>query len=130
MELHLGRGNAQPWHAHTPADASDIVVQVTDILYEYLPPNSGVSPELAVQRVQDVMNSNAGMAAYVTAAMHSNAATAEDVVAQIADVLDASAPNPKEMISQLLEVVDSPLALEVYDREMERRRPRDADRWH
>ena len=35
-----------------------------------------------------------------------------------------------ELISGLLEVVDSPLALEVYDQEMERRRPRDADRWH
>ena len=130
MGIQLGRANAQPWHAHTPADASDVVVQVTDILYEYLPPNSGVSPELAVHRIQDVMNSNVGMAAYVKAAMHANAATAEDVVSQIADVLDASAPNSQEMISRLLEVVDSPLALEVYDQEMERRRPRDADRWH
>jgi len=130
MTIQLGRPTARPWHAHTPADASDIVVQVTDILYEYQPPNSSVPPELAVQRVQDVMNSNAGMAAYVQAAMHSNAATARDVVVQIADVLDAPAPSPQELISRLLAVVESPLAIEVYDREMERRKPRDADRWH
>lgn len=76
------------------------------------------------------MNSEARMAAYVDAAMHSNEASADDVVAQIADVLDAPAMDPRELISRLLEVVDAPLALEVYDREMERRQPRDADRWH
>jgi hypothetical protein len=30
----------------------------------------------------------------------------------------------------LLEVVESPLAVEVYAREMERRQPRDAARWN
>ena len=128
--IQLGRPNAQPWHAHTPPDASDIVVQVTDILYEYLPPDSGISPELAVRRVQEVMNSDAGMAAYVQATVHANEASPEDVVLQLAEVLDAPAPDPRELISRLLGVVDSPLALEVYNREMERRRPRDADRWH
>jgi hypothetical protein len=40
-------------------------------------------------------------------------------------VLDAGALDAKELVSRLLEVVESPLAVEVYDREMERRRPRD-----
>ena len=130
MEIHIGRPNAQPWHAHSPPDASDIVVQVTNILFEYLPPDSGVSPEVAVQRVKAVMNSEAGMAAYVKAAMHANQASADDLVAQLADVLDEPAPDPRELISRLLGVVESPLAIEVYDREMERRRPREQDSWH
>ena len=130
MHIQLGRPSAQPWHAHTPPDASDIVVQVTDILYEYLPPNSGIQPELAVERIQEVMNSDAGMAAYVQAAMHANEASADDVVAKITDALDEPSPDPRALVDRLLEVVDSPLALEVYDQEMERRRPRDADRWH
>ena len=45
-------------------------------------------------------------------------------------MLDAPAPDPRELISRLLEVVESPLALEVYDQEMERRQPRDAGCWH
>ncbi len=130
MEIQIGRANAQPWRRHYPPDASDIVVQVTDILFEYLPPDSGISPELAVQRVQEVMNSEAGMAAYVQASQQANEASPEDVVLQLADVLDAPAPDPRELISRLLEVVESPLALEVYDQEMERRQPRDAGRWH
>jgi len=130
MEIQIGRPNAQAWHPHTPPDADDIVVQVTDILYEYLPPDSGIRPEVAVERVQEVMDSEAAMAAYLRAATHANDASAEDVVLRLADVLDAPAPHPRELISRLLEVVDSPLALEVYDREMKRRQPRDADRWH
>lgn len=130
MEIQIGRANARPWHAHTPADASDIVVQVTDILFEYLPPDSGVLPEQAVARVQDVMNSDAGMAAYLKAATHANEASADDIVAQLTEVLDEPSPDPRELIGRLLEVVESPLAVEVYDREMERRRPRDAGRWH
>jgi hypothetical protein len=55
---------------------------------------------------------------------------AADVVVRLAQVLDAGAPDAKEMVSRLREVVESPLAVEVYDREMERRRPRDAARWH
>jgi hypothetical protein len=55
---------------------------------------------------------------------------AADVVVKLIEVLDADATHAKEMVSRLLEVVESPLAVEVYDREMERRRPRDADRWH
>ena len=130
MEIQIGRANAQPWRRHPPPDASDIVVQVTDILYEYLPPDSGVAPEVAVARIQEVMNSDTAMDAYVRAAMHANQASAHDIVAEIADVLDGPAPDPRELISRLLEVVDSPLALEVYDQEMERRQPRDAERWH
>lgn len=130
MEIRLGRPNARPWHPHTPADASDIVVQVADILYEYLPPDSGVAPDAAVETVQELIDSDAGMAAFLEATTHANDASPEDVVLQLADVLEAPAPDPRELIGRLIEVVDSPLALKVYDREMARRQPRDADRWH
>jgi hypothetical protein len=36
----------------------------------------------------------------------------------------------KEAIDRLLEIIESPLALEIYEREMQRRNPRDVDRWH
>lgn len=130
MEIQIGRPNAQPWHPHAPPDATDIVVQVTDILYEYLPPDSGIEPEVAVQRVQEVVDSDAGMAAWLAAATHANEAGPEDIVARLVEVLDAPAPDPRELVSRLLEVVETPLAIEIYDREMERRQPRDVGRWH
>ena len=64
MEIQLGRPNAQHWRAHKPTDASDIVVQVTDILYQYVPPDSGVAPEAAVETVHRLIDSDAGMAAF------------------------------------------------------------------
>ena len=130
MEIQLGRANARPWHPHTPPDATDIVVQVTDILYEYLPPDSGIESEVAVQRVQEVVHSDAGTAAWVAAATHANDASPEDIVARLAEVLDAPAPDPRELISRLLEGVETPLAIEIYDMEMERRQPRDVGRWN
>ena len=63
-----------------PISADDIVVMVSDVLYEYLPPDSGISRE--------------------------------------------------ETINRLLEIIESPLALEIYEQEMQRRNPRDVDRWH
>ncbi len=63
-----------------PVNADDIVVMVSDVIYGYLPPDSGVSPQ--------------------------------------------------EAISRLLAILETPLALEIYEREMERRHPRDASRWH
>lgn len=60
--------------------ADDIVVMITDVLYEYLPPDSGVTA--------------------------------------------------KEAIDRVLAVLESPIAIEIYDREMARRQPRDADTWH
>ena len=63
-----------------PISADDIVVMVSDVLYEYLPPDSGISRE--------------------------------------------------ETINRLLEIVESPLALEIYEQEMQRRNPRDVSRWH
>ena len=62
-----------------PVSAEDIVVMVTDVLYEYLPPDSGISK--------------------------------------------------REALSRLLEIVESPLGIEIYEQEMQRRNPRDADRW-
>lgn len=63
-----------------PVTADDIVVMISDALYEYLPPDSGIAAE--------------------------------------------------EAIGSLLAIIETPLALEIYEREMERRQPRDADRWH
>jgi hypothetical protein len=113
------------------AEPDDIVVQATDILFEYLPHDSGIAPELAVIRVKALLDSPAGAQAYLIDALEPAEMTnAAVVVVRLAQVLDAGAPDAKEMVSRLLEVVESPLAVEVYDREMERRRPRDADRWH
>lgn len=70
-ERHLG---------HQPLSADDIVVLVSDVIYEYLPPDSGISP--------------------------------------------------REALNRLLAIIETPLALEIYERELERRQPRDANRWH
>ncbi|WP_156342814.1 hypothetical protein [Devosia sp. A16] len=63
-----------------PVSADDIVVMVSDVLYDYLSSDSGMSRE--------------------------------------------------ETITRLLEIIESPLALEIYEQEMQRRNPRDVDRWH
>ncbi|MDB5540576.1 MAG: hypothetical protein JWQ89_2303 [Devosia sp.] len=63
-----------------PASADDVVVMLSDVLYDYLPPDSGILP--------------------------------------------------KEVIDRLLEIIESPIAVEIYEREMARRQPRDADTWH
>lgn len=78
--------NRQPTSAaeerlgHLPVNADDIVVMISDVLYEYLPPDSGVSE--------------------------------------------------REALGEVLAILETPLALEIYEREMERRHPRDASRWH
>ena len=63
-----------------PASAEDIIVMVSDVLYDYLPPDSGITRQ--------------------------------------------------ETINRLLEIIESPLALEIYENEMQRRNPRDVNRWH
>lgn len=113
-----------------PASADDIVVQVADILFEYLAPHSGIAPAEAARRVTWAVDSPAGLAAYAADAMRPMQTDANDVVVQLVDVLDRPAPHPKELVSRLLEVIESPLAVEVYDREMQRRQPRDADHWN
>lgn len=65
---------------HQPASADDVVIMISDVLYEYLPADSPMSA--------------------------------------------------KDAIARLLEIIESPLALEIYENEMQRRNPRDADRWH
>ena len=113
------------------ATPDQVVVEAADILFEYLPPNSGITPELAVARVRALVDRPPGAQAWLADALEPAEMTnAADVVVSLVDVLDRPAPHPKELVSRLLEVVESPLAVEVYDREVERRRPRDADRWH
>ncbi|WP_423069054.1 hypothetical protein [Devosia sp. CN2-171] len=79
-EMHRYLDEAKEKLGHEPASADDIVVMVSDVLYDYLPPDSGVSA--------------------------------------------------KEALGRLLAIIESPMALEVYENEMQRRNPRDADRWH
>lgn len=63
-----------------PISADDIVVMVSDALYEHLAADSGISK--------------------------------------------------KQTIGRLLAIIESPLAIEIYEQEMQRRNPRDVDRWH
>jgi hypothetical protein len=75
-----GQELADPMIDRQPTSADDIVTMIADVLYEYLPPESGVSP--------------------------------------------------REALSRVLAIIETPLALEVVERELERRHPRDASRWH
>jgi len=49
-----------PFSDHDPVSAEDIVVMIVDILYEYLPPGSGIEPKEAVSRVLEVIKSPLG----------------------------------------------------------------------
>jgi hypothetical protein len=65
---------------HPVLSADDAVVMISDVLYDHLPPDSGISRE--------------------------------------------------ETINRLLEIIESPLALEIYEQEKQRCHPRDVERWH
>lgn len=126
----LGRSHYPP-QPPLITEPDDIVVQVTDILFECLPHDSETKPELAVIRVKALIGSPAGVQAHLTDALEPAEMTnAADVVVALSQVLDAGAPDAREMVSRMLEVVERPLAVEVYDRAMERRRPRDVGQWH
>jgi len=109
----------------------DVVVQVADILFDYLSPGSDIPPELAVTRIRVAVESPAGMEAYLIDALEPAEMTnAADVVVQLVDVLEAGGPNAETMIDALRGVMESPLALEAYDREMQRRQSREVKRQH
>ena len=110
--------------------ADEIVVNVSDILYDYLPPDSGIDPADAVRDVAALVDGPAGVAAYVEDAMEPRRVDARNVVVQLHDALEAPSLHPAQTIDRLIGVIESPLAVEVYDREMQRREPRDADRWN
>ena len=110
--------------------ADEIVVKVSDILYDYLPPDSGVEPVGAVREVAALADGPAGVAACVEDAMHPELVDARDVVMQLHHALEAQSLHPTQTIDRLLGVVESSLAVEVYDREMRWRQPRDVDSWH
>ena len=62
-------------------------------------------------------------------------ASADDVVVMVADILyeylpEASGISPKEALSRVLEVLETPVAIEIIENELKRRQPRDADQWH
>jgi len=61
--------------------------------------------------------------------------SADDIVVMVSGVLYDYLPTDsgvsgEETIKRLLAIIESPLALEIYEQEMQRRNPRDVDRWH
>jgi hypothetical protein len=84
-------------------------------------------PSEDVEDVAAIVDGPAGVAAFVEDAMHPDLV---DVVVQLHDVLALPAVHPSQIVSRLLEVMESSLAVEVYEREMRRREPRDAESWH
>lgn len=110
--------------------ADEIVVKVSDIIYGYLPSENGVEPADAVREIAAIVDGPAGVAAFVEDAAHPDEVDARDVVVQLHEALAAPRFHPLQTIDRLLAVLESPLAVEVYDREMQRRQPRDADAWH
>ena len=126
----LGRSYYPPAPAPLTSP-DDVVVQVADILFDYLAPDADITLELAVTRVRAAVDSPAGMAAYLTDALEPAEMTnAADVVVQLVDVLEADGPNAEDVLSRLRAVMDSPLALEACDQEMQRRQSRETERRH
>jgi hypothetical protein len=69
------------------------------------------------------------------AVYHHELVSAKDFVVMIASILYQHLPpdsgmEPKEAVSRVLGVIETPLAVEIYDQEMQGRQPRGADRWH
>lgn len=61
--------------------------------------------------------------------------SADDIVAMIMDVLCDYLPpdsgiSPRDALGHLMEIAESPLAIEIYEKEVARRQPRDVDSWH
>ena len=126
----LGRSYYPPAPARLTSP-DDVVVQVADILFDYLAPDAEITPELAVTRVRAAVDSPAGMAAYLTDALEPAEMTnSADVVVQLVDVLEADGPNAEDLLGRLREVMESPLALEAYEQEMQRRQSRETERRH
>jgi hypothetical protein len=122
-----GRPASSP--GQLPADAVDVVVQVTNTLRDYLSTDSSFTPEMAVERVRTLVNSKAGMAAFVSDALRPGEAGAEVVIAKLAETLDQHAPS-EETVLALIDIVESPLAVQVYDRGTDRNQTGDAGSWH
>lgn len=125
--LSLSQQRGAGFIPHALMSADEIVVRVSDILYDGA---AADDPVEAVADVTAIVDGPAGVTAFVEDAMHPDLVNANDVVVQLHDALAPPAMHAAQTISRLLEVMESPLAVEVYDREMRRREPRDADSWH
>ncbi len=101
-----------------PGDAVGVVAEVADILGSYLATDSSFTPEMAIERVRTVINSRAGMSAFLQDALRPGVASAEAVVMSLAKALDDHQPTPEETVLKLVEIIESPAAVELYDREM------------
>jgi len=59
--------------------------------------------------------------------------SADDIIVLLMDALYDHAKfdeSDRELAERLREILETPLAVEIYDREMERRQPRDANNWN
>lgn len=56
--------------------------------------------------------------------------SSDDVVVMVSDVIYDTSLEPEEALARITEILEGPFALEVYENEMQRREPRDANRWH
>lgn len=64
-----------------------------------------------------------------------NPTSADDIVVMISDLLYDSMPadseiSRHELVNRMLEIVESPIGMQIYENEMARRNPRDVDKWH
>jgi hypothetical protein len=119
-----------PHTSPSPTDASDVVVQVTEILGDYLSTDSRFTPEMAVERVRTVVNSKAGMSAFVQDALRPGEVSAGALVATLARALDEHGPAPEKTVLRLIDIIESPRAVDVFDRAMQRRKASSADQLH
>lgn len=96
----------------TPTDASGVVVKIAQTLRDYLESDSRFSPEIAVERVRVLVNSEPGMKAFVTDALQPGEQSAAAVITKLAEALDQAGPVADETVLRLIEIIESPIAAE------------------
>ncbi len=111
------------------ATADEAAVEAADLLFDYETIETDISPDLAVARIRALVDSPAGAQAYLTDVLEAAEMTnASDVVVNLVTALDMPGADAGAMIERLRGVLQAPLAVEVYNNEMDRRAPRDAAR--
>jgi len=95
-----------------PTDATDVVVKIAQTLRDYLESDSRFSPEIAIERVRTLVNSEAGMTAFVADALQPGEQSAAAVITKMAEALDQAGPVAEETVLRLIEIIESPIAAE------------------
>lgn len=103
-----------PFPRSDPTSANEVVSFAAAVLREYLETDSRFTPEMAIERVRSLINSRAASRAFLDDALEPGQVNASAVVGQLAAALDRRDLQPEERVLQLIEVVESPLALAVY----------------